>query len=275
MTIESKYFRHEGVIKEVAKLVSEDTLGNGAFQNSGSSLGDLMMVGHLGWGRQGGLGLVSDLNTRLNTGLYEFGSASLNAPFSAPGILFVVDRSNVGRLQIASRQLVGDGTQNTLMIRVVGGTGSSVGFSDWFEVWHSGIATVDSNGFLVESSPVVKLFSSQAEINNPNDDIKFVRNGVGDYTIKNTLGFAKEGWYFKTPKDANGNVKVFAEYEDIGGDIHVKTYLPDYSTGPCAAGEPVDIPDGRWIDIRLHEEPVGEEEEDGGSYVEDQESMGD
>ncbi len=77
-------------------------------------------------------------------------------------------------------------------------------------------------------------------------------------------GFAQEGWYIETPKDANGNLLVAVVYEQLeNGDISVKTY--DYmlnKKGRIVADTetPLDIPENRWIDIRLQELPQPESE---------------
>ena len=67
------------------------------------------------------------------------------------------------------------------------------------------------------------------------------------------MGFAKDGWYITLPEDANGNKKFFAEYSFNDGVITVKTYTRKFSTKSCeiVAGDPIDITDGRWIDLRL------------------------
>lgn len=132
------------------------------------------------------------------------------------------------------------------------------------ELKHTGNTTVDVNGFIKAASPIVKLHSDHIE-KNCDFAADFERIGTGHYLIKNTLGFAQSGWYVETPKDANGNVKVFVEYTDNDGDITVKTYEPDYSTGRATAGVATDIPADRWIDLRLHElppEPETEESEE-------------
>ena len=121
--------------------------------------------------------------------------------------------------------------------------------------------TVDGNGFLKNASPIVQLFADKIELN---DDAKaqnvtFEKLGVGDYLVKGSLGFAQEGWYIEMPKDANGNVLVAVVYEQLdNNDISVKTYdymlnkkgriVPDLET-------PLDIPETRWIDLRLQALP--------------------
>ena len=76
---------------------------------------------------------------------------------------------------------------------------------------------------------------------------------MGHYQIHGSLGFAQEGWYITLPEDANGNKKFFAEYSFNDGVITVKTYTRKFSTELCeiVAGDPIDITDGRWIDLRL------------------------
>ena len=121
--------------------------------------------------------------------------------------------------------------------------------------------TVDGNGFIKTASPIVQLFADRIELNDEaqQQEITFEKLGVGDYLIKGSSGFAQEGWYIEMPKDANGNVLVAVVYEQLANnDISVKTYdymlnkkgriVPDLET-------PLDIPEARWIDIRLQELP--------------------
>ncbi|KHF78421.1 Phage tail fiber [Acinetobacter sp. neg1] len=122
--------------------------------------------------------------------------------------------------------------------------------------------TVDSNGVFKAASPIARLFADSLELNDDaaKQSITFEKMDVGDYLIQGSLGFAQEGWYIEMPKDANGNVIVAVAYEQLeNGDISIKTYkkkfdiesasiVPDYT-------KPIDIPETRWIDIRLHQEP--------------------
>ena len=123
------------------------------------------------------------------------------------------------------------------------------------------VTTVDGNGFIKAASPIVKLYADKIELNDEAklQDINFEKLGVGDYLIKGSLGFAQEGWYIEMPKDANGNVLVAVVYEQLANnDISVKTYdymlnkkgriVPDLET-------PLDIPETRWIDLRLQALP--------------------
>lgn len=124
--------------------------------------------------------------------------------------------------------------------------------------------TKDANGFLKGASPVIDLYDNKIGLNRNAEQqggITFEKLGVGDYLIKGSLGFAQEGWYIETPKDANGNVLVAVVYEQLANnDISVKTCAKrfDDETGDIVANlaKPRDIPTGRFISLRLHELPV-------------------
>lgn len=125
--------------------------------------------------------------------------------------------------------------------------------------------TVDSNGFLKNASPIVQLYADKIELNDEAklQNITFEKLGIGDYLIKGSSGFAQEGWYVETPKDANGNVLFSVIYTTLeNGDISVKTYKKkfDFETVSIVADldNPVDITENRWIDIRLQELPQPE-----------------
>ncbi|MDC4340134.1 phage tail protein [Acinetobacter baumannii] len=136
------------------------------------------------------------------------------------------------------------------------------------EVLHSLNTTTDSNGFVKKASPIVQLFSSEIKFNDEAEkqNLYFEKIDIGDYLLKGSLGFAQEGWYIEVPKDANGNTVVAVEYSTLeNGDLSIKTYKRkfDFELAAVVADHenPMDIPEGRWIDIRLHEEPEPEPDE--------------
>ena len=135
-------------------------------------------------------------------------------------------------------------------------------WSGWSTFWTTANATKDANGFIKAASPIVQLFADKIELNSEAklQDITFEKLGVGDYLVKGSTGFAQEGWYIETPKDANGNALVAVAYEQLdNNDISVKTYAKmfDEETGDIVANtaKPRDIPSTRWIDLRLQELP--------------------
>lgn len=120
--------------------------------------------------------------------------------------------------------------------------------------------TVDGNGFIKAASPIAKLFADKVEPNNEaaEQNITFKKIDIGHYLIQGSSGFALEGWYIETPKDANGNILFAVNYEQLkNGDIEVKTYKKkfDLESASIVADleNPVDITLNRWIDIRLQE----------------------
>lgn len=121
----------------------------------------------------------------------------------------------------------------------------------------------DANGFYKGASPVVDLYNDRVELNQDAEKqpITFEKVTVGDYLVKGSLGFSLDGWYIETPKDANGNVLVAVVYEQLANnDLSIKTYAKkfDDETGDIVANllKPRDIPVGRFISLRLHEEAV-------------------
>lgn len=136
------------------------------------------------------------------------------------------------------------------------------------KIYTSVNTTTDANGFIKAASPIARLFADRVELNDEAEqqDISFEKLGVGDYLIKDSSGFAQEGWYVETPKDANGNVLFSVIYTTLeNGDISVKTYKKkfDFETVSIVADldNPVDITENRWIDLRLQELPQPEIEE--------------
>lgn len=149
----------------------------------------------------------------------------------------------------------------TPIIWAVTGFGDSRG-RQYLEFKTTKNTSVDANGFIKAASPIVKLFADKIELNDEakEQDIKFEKLGVGDYLVKDSLGFAQEGWYIEMPKDANGNVLVAVVYEQLANNnISVKTYAKmfDPDTGDIVANtaKPRDIPSTRWIDLRLQALP--------------------
>ena len=140
--------------------------------------------------------------------------------------------------------------------------GSTSGWLPVRKFYSTGNTTVDGNGFIKAASPIVSVYADKIELNDEaqQQNITFEKLGVGDYLVKGSTGFAQEGWYIEMPKDANGNVLVAVIYEQLANnDISVKTYAKkfDEETGDIVANtaKPRDIPETRWIDLRLQELP--------------------
>lgn len=128
--------------------------------------------------------------------------------------------------------------------------------------------TVDVNGFVKIASPIVKLKSDgSSEVNDQAQGVTTERLDVGVYKISGVLGFNSDpSWGgnsggFSIPQNSNGLPLLWVDYEvDEVGDITLKTYHRVHGGVPLFAsneiegvvdGEPVDIPEGRWVDLRV------------------------
>ena len=157
---------------------------------------------------------------------------------------------------------------------------SGVGYNLWnpnLQNWYafttlrdSRNTTVHGNGFIKNASPVVRLVSDPD--NMPTGFLEnFTLNGclafndeaagtsgervaAGIYKVRGATGLHSDGWTIEVPQDANGNRLCFVETStDDDGTITVSVFKRrfDIDTAMIVAGEPMDIPAGRWIDLRL------------------------
>ncbi|CAI1009023.1 phage tail fiber protein [Serratia liquefaciens] len=131
-------------------------------------------------------------------------------------------------------------------------------------IWHSRNTTVDGNGFIKKAAPVTSIFRDGTYSNNEEaENVTCKRLDVGVYYVDGCLGFYNDnGWKFEVPKDENGNQLVWVDYKvNYDGSILFKTYhrlndspikslqnnIDGYSNG-----DPVDIPDGKFLMVRLN-----------------------
>lgn len=233
---------------------------NAASRQVGLAETNVMEVGAFGWGGDG-KGLI----------LNESSNSALVASLQYTTRLFKNNSENPATIRYGAGLYVKP--SDTAFGVTVGATGQGIRFfahdsttndnPTIYNVWTSRNTSVDANGAIKSASPIIKLFADKIELNDEAKEqvnITFEKLDVGDYLIKGSTGFAQEGWYIETPKDANGNVLVAVVYEQLkNNDIRVKTYskMVDKITGDVVPNtkEPKDIPPTRWIDIRLNELP--------------------
>lgn len=229
----------------------------------GTAAGNVMEVGAFGLGNRGftdtnytQVGATTLINSMLATGshFYRLGNAvnPVSLTFSA------------GIFSKASDTFMGmSAGYATNEIRVFSGIETALASVKIMNLWHDKNATKDPNGFLKGASPIAEIYSDKMDLNEDaqkQGGITFEKLGTGNYLVKGSLGFAQEGWYIETPKDANGNVLVAVVYEQLANnDLSIKTYAKkfDDETGDIIANllKPRDIPTGRFISLRLHELP--------------------
>ena len=228
----------------------------------------LLKTGDYGLGSNVGV-RVSDLNEKLPTAFYytttdDIADLPFNGGRSSASLLPLPTSSATWGIEMLS-------VVNSKTPKIFYRCSTSRGKENWYEAITTANSTVDSNGFLKKASPILRLFANDnieevggfkksgcALVNDLADGVTATRIDVGHYEIHGSSGFAKEGWYITLPEDANGNKKFFAEYSvDENNIITVKTYTKKFDFESCqiVAGKPIDITDGRWIDVRL-EMPV-------------------
>jgi len=157
----------------------------------------------------------------------------------------------------------------TRAIRVMSGYGTS-GVTTTRLLLDSLTTTVDGNGFIKKASPVVRLTDDPekmpvgfledftlggcAAVNHEAEGVTAEKVSTGVYKLHGSLGFHTDGWTIEIPQDTNGNRLCFVE-TDVAADgvITVSVFKRrfDIDTAMIVAGDPMDIPDGRWIDLRL------------------------
>ena len=201
---------------------------------------------------------VTNLNDITKTGYYQFASNTANAPFTVPGSMMVIERETFAT-QVVFRQ---NSASNDLMtVRVLQGST----WRPWFKVWTESDTTVDSNGFIKEASPIVRLFDDHVEEPVQPVGAGFERKEQGHYILHDVPPLAARGWQIEIPQDENGNrlVHIVTQYDPETRIMTVHTTQPVWSMQSMSwqAGAPVDIPGGRWVDLRFAHEADDQEED--------------
>ncbi|MBL0585097.1 prophage tail fiber N-terminal domain-containing protein [Aeromonas caviae] len=226
-------------------------LGGAATKSTGESVGQLMEVGAFGLGsvdRQ----KTTSLAALAHSGFHHTDAATLGEVGGAVSYhaIYNVIASN------AALRIFCPFNESSIRFQIY-----NSGWSSSYAFLHTGNSVKDSNGFWKGASPIVRVgfFGSEmgfTECGHGSSNVEargvtVNKIATGIYQIVGSCGFAKDGWYIETPNDANGNKLRFVEYEYREGIIEIRTFEPNYSNGRCEAGNPADIPDDRWIDVRL------------------------
>lgn len=129
--------------------------------------------------------------------------------------------------------------------------------------------TVDSNGFIKIASPIVKIKGDgTAEFNDESEGCSVTRVSKGVYVISGCLGLNSDASWgginggFEIPVDVNKQPLVWLDYAVLNdGSIEVRTYHRTHTNAPAfarneiegvAEGDPVDIPYGTFISVRVN-----------------------
>ncbi len=128
--------------------------------------------------------------------------------------------------------------------------------------------TTDPQGFIKKASPIININSDGTfTTNDESEGATVTRVAKGEYLIEGVLGFnADAGWGgvdggIEIPLDVNKQPLIWVNSEvNKDGSILVKTYHRTHPNAPKFArndidgfndGDPIDIPDGRFISVRV------------------------
>lgn len=190
--------------------------------------------------------IINNLS-RGKAAFYQFNANSTDVGVDGQGlvqVIFPLETPNTGNIYTRVR-----------------GTHDEDVWGSWVLHYTSHNTTVDSNNNIKTSSPVVRVFSDRLDkIHEANDlPIKYTRNGVGDYTIEGTTGLRENDWQIVIPKDDHDNQLIAFTIEDDNGIIYLKTYKRTFNMTTFMfepdLSEPMDIPDGRWVDLHFNDLP--------------------
>ncbi|WP_109399512.1 hypothetical protein, partial [Proteus sp. TJ1640] len=135
-------------------------------------------------------------------------------------------------------------------------------------LWGALNTTTDPQGFIKKASPIININPDGTfTTNDESEGATVTRVAQGEYLIEGVLGFnADAGWGgvdggIEIPLDVNKQPLIWVNSEvNEDGSILVKTYHRTHPNAPKFArndidgyndGDPIDIPDGRFISVRV------------------------
>lgn len=243
---------------EVNGVIAGTAVTQNAIDSTG---GRLLKTGDFGLGENAGP-VVNDLDAHTASGMYHFfgglhaNAASGDNPFSvwAGAVGLLCGNGALGGADGYQWQMAFKFSANSAEVKVRTRPASAVPFTVWMTFYTTGNTTVDANGFIKEASPIIRLFDTGVEMPCASVDATFARLGRGTYCLENVEALATHGWQVEVPQDANGNRLVFVEtqYDSASRRLMIETSAIAWN-GVWTAGEPLNIPAGRWIDLRFDE----------------------
>ncbi|HGN1386711.1 TPA: hypothetical protein ACKRRO_001540 [Proteus mirabilis] len=135
-------------------------------------------------------------------------------------------------------------------------------------LWGTSNTTTDPQGFIKKASPIIDINPNGTfTTNDESEGATVTRVAQGEYLIEGVLGFNSDaGWGgvdggIEIPLDVNKQPLIWVDSKVMeGGSILVKTYHRTHPNAPEFArndidgysdGDPIDIPDGRFISVRV------------------------
>ncbi|WP_395597359.1 hypothetical protein [Morganella morganii] len=159
---------------------------------------------------------------------------------------------------------------------------SSNGIMVWNTLWGTANTTVDGNGFIKRSSPIIQIYpDDNYDTNDESEGAEVRRTGTGQYHITGILGYNSDGAWgvnggISVPKDNNGLELVYIDDRvQSDGSLIIETCHRQHAHLPerfqnwrlkeitpegerifYQDGEPCDLPESTRLDVRV-EMPQG------------------
>ncbi|OAH92788.1 hypothetical protein AZH52_10290 [Proteus mirabilis] len=226
--------------------------------NLPKSSGTMMLVGDYGIG--GKAPYVSDdivKDTLRGTGFFSQGANAGSNYFGGYGSGFSIQYDN----NIAIKLFINGNGQVTSECLNSGYQRRSV-------LWGTGNTTTDPQGFIKKASPIIDINPDGTfTTNDESEGATVTRVAQGEYLIEGVLGFNSDaGWGgvdggIEIPLDVNKQPLIWVDSDVMeDGSILVRTYHRTHPNAPEFAnnkidgykdGDPIDIPDGRFISVRV------------------------
>ncbi|HGN1278441.1 TPA: hypothetical protein ACKRG6_000149 [Proteus mirabilis] len=141
-------------------------------------------------------------------------------------------------------------------------------YSAWFPAYSPVNTTTDPQGFIKKASPIIDINPDGTfTTNDESEGATVTRVAQGEYLIEGVLGFNSDaGWGgvdggIEIPLDVNKQPLIWVDSKVMeDGSILVRTYHRTHPNAPKFArndidgykdGDPIDIPDGRFISVRV------------------------
>lgn len=260
-------------------------LGTAATSNTLTNVVDqsaraLVRNSDFGIGGNGGAGEGVPIGSYGNNANYMalngwYGGAGVNAVNHFDGFSPLLTMCRFAGGYIGQIQITNSGKMG-----IRGGTGATTSnqgtWTPWYEVYSTGNTTKSSDGTLKAASPVARIVKSQEECqradiaedgfswcgcgtaNAEAAGITLSRLEVGVYLLAGSAGLASEGWQLLPPMDPGGMGElgvVEAEQTESGG-LTIRLFKRKYMLNEegeivKTKGQPIDVPDNSWIDVRL------------------------
>ena len=260
-------------ITELNKKADKSSLGTAATKNTGTTSDNVMQPGMFGLGRPDGA-LIFNTTSQddLLAGLTGYGLTVLrnNAQIPEPWNIWNYSPTIFARTG-DTYSLFSMPFQSSGKVRIFGGA-AATGWNHSRILYDDKNTVVDSNGFIKQASPVVKIFTDgKYETNDESEGVTVTRLDVGQYLIEGCKALNSDAAWggidggFEIPTDRNKQPLIWLDYEvSADGSVLVKTYHRTHPDAPAFArnerdgladGEPVDIPAHQFVSVRV-EMPV-------------------